>query len=558
MPSPPPVIEAIELDTQAIQIPEEIQQSWQVSLDLIAEIFNTPAALIMRTWDDEIEVFSSSNTAGNVYQKGETASLNTGLYCEAVIETNKCLNIANALKDPAWCDNPDIELGMVAYLGFPLNWPNGDNFGTVCVLHNKEQQFSDLNTRALKQVQQSLELSLSQIYHNTLLTLSEKKLSEAHRQSELANQAKSRFLADMSHEIRTPLNAIIGMLELVNCSRLDREQKDMLSTTHDSALGLLNVINDVLDFSQIEAGHLQIENAPYNIHKLVNNIVNILQVSASKSSVLLSQDICCDQNMHILGDSHRTRQVLYNLVGNAIKFTGIKNQPKPEVHVKVHCDRARQQIVITISDNGIGMSPQAVEQVFRPFTQSGDNKSKMLGTGLGLNICWKLVDMMGGEIHIDSKLGKGSCFTVTLPMVVAEDIEVPSQELEQPTRSANILIVEDNIINQTVLQKQLQQLGHRSKTAANGAIALEMLAQSCYDLVLTDCQMPEMDGYEMTQAIRAKDELAELPIVAITASVVKEDLDRCYQVGMNSHLTKPLRLEQLQEKIQQYLHGPLA
>jgi signal transduction histidine kinase/CheY-like chemotaxis protein len=553
-------------DTERVQILRSLglldsppEPDYDELTHLAAQICQVPIAL-MTLIDRDRQWFKSQVGIG-----GSGTSRDASFCGHAIaVPGDDVFIVPDTNADPRFHDNPLVtgDPNIRFYAGAPLVTHDGWSLGTLCVIDRQPRELSADQLRALstlrRHVINAIELRRVVEKRNRLiadLELARRSLEEARGAAVEATRAKAEFLAAMSHEIRTPMNAVIGMTTLLRDSRLTAEQRESVELIHESGEHLLSLVNDVLDFSKVEAGRIEIEYAPCDLERCVQSAVALVAPRAREKKLALGVRLSPSLPKSVAADPTRLRQILVNLLANAVKFTergeiGVSAdaQPRPD---------GSWDLAFQVRDTGIGIPTDRLDRLFRPFTQVETSTARTHGgTGLGLSISKRLAELHGGRMWVDSAPGHGSVFHFTVvarPLPAAAPAPAPSGP-EAPSEfdptlaqrhPARILVAEDSLVNQKVLVRMLAKLGYRPSVVGDGRAAVTAVAGGDFDLVLMDVEMPELNGPAATQEIRRLPAARQPVIVAVTAHAFSESRAQLLAAGMDGYLSKPIQLAEL-------------
>jgi len=463
---------------------------------------------------------------------------------------------------------------IAAYLGYALwvsmhepanaHWPDRLALATIMYLVGAYLAFTGsvterLRNRMRQAVRTARELVASLEQKTHALETQARELEQARRQAEQANVAKSQFLAVISHEIRTPMNGILGSTELLLGTPLTDAQRQYAETAHRSATALLGLIDDVLDLSRIEAGRLTVHPASIDLRALVDEAIDLIATIASDKPVTVTSHLPPQLPAHLQADPERLRQLLVNLLHNAVKFT---ERGSVQLSVTVLADTDDSvHLRFEVQDTGIGIARDQLDSVFDAFTQADASSTRRHGgSGLGLAIVKELAELMGGRVGVESELGEGSVFwlELTLQKTTASPATAQAGPAPPRLRAAHVLLAEDDVVNQMVVEGMLKQLGCAVDVVGDGTAARAAAARSRYDLIFMDCHMPGMDGYETARLIRDDERRrgGRTPIVALTADTLAGDRERCLAAGMDDYISKPVSSALLAGALQRWARRP--
>ena len=538
----------IELQQTVVVADLSVKELMELICDRTQLLTHAEGAVIeMAEGDEMVYTAGSGSLKSMVGVRLKIASSLSGLS----VRTNQILQCENSETDPRVDREACRRVGAISMICVPLRHKN-KAIGVLKVTSPKAYAFNQKCVDLLQLLAGLLSASIAQAAETAEKNRAFELLKASEAQSREAAQMKAEFLANMSHEIRTPINAVMGMANLLMDTSLQNEQKQYTEIIRTSADTLLTLINDILDFSKIEANKMRLETVDFDLKQVMEDIYRILAHMAEKKGLAFNYSIDPSLPRHVMGDPSRVRQVLCNLANNAIKFT---SQGSVHMHVRGEKKADRQwQLRFEVTDTGIGISQEGLTRMFQPFSQVDTSTTRKYGgTGLGLSICKQLVELMNGRIGVHSEEGQGSTFWFSLDVPESNVAPIHRQDVIQvagPGQKLRFLVAEDNSVNQMIVSKMLEKLGHGATIVANGLEAIEALKLAPYDMVLMDCQMPEMDGYEATRQIRLlKIGFQAIPIIAMTAHAMAGDREKCLACGMNDYITKPTQITDLQAAI---------
>jgi len=527
---------------------------------IAAHICQTPIVLVSLV-DGERQWFKS-----RIGMEDTETSREVSFCAHAILDQHHVMTVPDATQDPRFADNPLVtgDFNLRFYAGAPLVSSTGHAVGALCVIDHVSRQLSEAQRDALevlgRQIVAQMELrrNLVVLRRQVEQEVADRRRAEIERETAIAAaKARAEFLAVMSHELRTPMNGVIGMTELMFATDLSDEQRDYLETIQLSGNALLAVINDILDFSSIDAGRIRLDSKPLALRRCLDEAIQVLANEAAGKGLGLRCEVAPMVPHWIMGDAGRLRQILLNLIANAVKFTDVG-----EVVVRVSAVPP-QWLRIEVVDSGIGISAKGIARLFSAFSQVDASSTRRHGgTGLGLVISKRLVELMGGEISVSSVPGVGTTFTFTMLAPLADPpVALPTRPVSVPTADrldaglaarlpASVLVAEDNPTNRLLTQMVLERMGYVVDAVSSGIDVLDALSHKAYDIVFMDVHMPGMNGLDVTHEIRRRFSSPDKPwIVAVTADALLSDRDRCLDAGMNDYIEKPARLNAMQDAI---------
>lgn len=505
------------------------EESFDKITKIIGQSLGVPIALISLV-DEDRQWFKSC------YGIDATQTSRNASFCAHAIVKPSILHVPDALEDERYRENILVtdEPNIRFYLGAPLVTKDGYALGSLCAIDTVPRY--DITVNQLNLIETLAELVMTQLE----LRINKQRLEDAHN-------SKSAFFAGMSHEIRTPMNGIMGAATLLKNAKLPESEEKYVNTILSSGRMLLEIIDEVLDFAKMESQQLTLHEIDFNLHESCTQQIELLKTIADEKDIEVTLNIDDKLPQYVFADETRIKQVLSNIIGNAIKFTD------PQGYVKIDFSQDEENMLtISIADNGAGIAQDQIDNIFVAYEQILEHRkhSKSAGTGLGLAITKYLIEIMGGTIAVESEVDVGTCFTINIPLKVSElneeDIKEnqPTHILTQLDKTPEVLLVEDVITNQFIVTSLLEQIGCKVDLAENGQEALDKVQEKHYDAVFMDCHMPVMDGYEATTEIR-KLSIEQPKIIAMTANAFQEDRDRCFASGMDNFISKPVDMQKV-------------
>ena len=527
------------------------EESYDELVELAASIAGTPISLISlvdtdRQWFKAHHGIDASETSRSL-----------SFCAHAILDPTQPFVVNDTHNDERFADNPLVlgEPKIRFYAGIPIqDVKSSMPVGTLCVISDQPKELSEMQLTSLSKLARQVERTL-------LLRDYTHQLTQHNHELEIANQAKSRFLDTVSHDIRTPLNGIIGSIESLDENDLRHEQlRNALNTIHHCGNSLLHIINNILDLSSIETGRLELTHEDFDLRSLADDVLHVVSVEANSKQLELISEIDDAVPVSVHGDKTRLHQILLNLLSNAVKFT-----PSGFVRLTIQPSDQSERISIRVSDSGIGISDADCPHIFESFVQVGQaSASHAKGNGLGLSIVDALVKAMGGTIEVSSKEGEGTTFDFTILLPASDPNPQKEASSETLIAGVHVLVVDDDTINRTVMSAILKKLNATVTAVASGVETVDLFPDQ-FDVILLDCQMPEMDGYETARQWRALERKCEkraIPILALTAHPFEATRRECIDAGMNQMLTKPINADQLARAVWEALgtgaHTPLG
>jgi signal transduction histidine kinase/DNA-binding NarL/FixJ family response regulator len=536
-------------------------------VEIASELAKTPISILTFLEGDKLWFKSKIGVSEDYTDKANTFFSHT-------IDCNDTLIVEDASKDARFKNTPLVytPANIRFYAGVPITAGNDEAVGSLCVIDRKPRTFSESQKSALIRLRNQIErliLLRKKIndHEHTISALTKEveyrsKLElafiEENKRSEVNARTKELFLANMSHEIRTPLNAIIGFAHQMGKTDLLPQQRMYMDTIHSAAKNLMSIINDILDMSKIDAGKISIEKIPFNFKEVIKDVLSLTSDKASEKGLRLNLSLDINISDHLLGDPQRFRQILINLINNAIKFTS-----KGVIKVKTLLleERENMQVVsIAVSDTGMGMDESFLKRIFENFSQAESSTCRQFGgTGLGLSITKQLLELMGGEIAVESEKGKGSTFTIKVPFTKSENntshVTAKNGYDINVIHHRKILIIEDNVLNRMLIAAILNPFEVALKEVENGEEAINLLRTGeLFDLILLDLQMPKLDGFQTLEYIRETLHI-NTPVMAITANALKGEAEKCMEKGFDGYLAKPFEESDLLREISTLISG---